>query len=62
MSGTPAWMWLAADRVVTEGLADARSGAVISVPTKRYKGLLLLVKVLPRSVVRWAVSRGSRRA
>jgi len=57
MSGTPGWMWLDADRVVAEGLADARSGAVISVPSKRYKGLLLLVKVLPRSVVRWAVSR-----
>jgi short-subunit dehydrogenase len=57
MSGTPAWMWLAADRVVAEGLADARAGVVISVPSKRYKALLLLVKVLPRAAVRWVVSR-----
>jgi short-subunit dehydrogenase len=57
MSGTPSWMWLDADRVVTEGLADARSGKVISVPSKRYKALLLLVRVLPRSVVRWVLSR-----
>lgn len=57
MSGTPAWMWLAADRVVAEGLADVRSGVLISVPSKRYKALLLLVKVLPRSAVRWVVSR-----
>jgi len=57
MSGTPAWMWLDADRVVAEGLADARAGVVVSVPTKRYKALLVLVKVLPRSVVRWVVSR-----
>lgn len=57
MSGTPSWMWLDADRVVAEGLADARAGVVISVPSKRYKALLMLVKVLPRSVVRWVVSR-----
>jgi short-subunit dehydrogenase len=57
MSATPSWMWLDADRVVAEGLADARSGAVISVPSKRYRGLLLLAKLLPRSVVRSIVSR-----
>jgi uncharacterized protein len=57
MSATPSWMWLDADRVVAEGLADARAGVVISVPSKRYKVLLMLVKVLPRSVVRWVVRR-----
>ena len=57
MSGTPSWMWLDADRVVADGLADARAGVVISVPSKRYKALLLLVRVLPRSVVRWVLSR-----
>ncbi|HEV2886127.1 MAG TPA: SDR family oxidoreductase [Jatrophihabitans sp.] len=57
MSGTPSWLWLDADRVVAEGLADARAGVVISVPSKRYKALLLLVRVLPRSVVRRVLSR-----
>lgn len=57
MSGTPSWMWLDADRVVAEGLADARAGAVVSVPSKRYKALLILVKVLPRSAVRWVLAR-----
>jgi len=57
MSGTPSWMWLDADRVVAEGLADARSGVVISVPGKRYKALLVLVKLLPRSVVRKVMAR-----
>jgi len=63
MRRTPSWMWLDADRVVAEGLADARSGAVVSVPSKRYKAMLLLVKVLPRSVIRWALSehRGAKR-
>lgn len=57
MSSTPSWMWLEADRVVAEGLADARAGVVISVPSKRYKVLLALVKVLPRSVIRWVLTR-----
>jgi len=57
MSSTPSWMWLDADRVVAEGLADVRAGVVISVPSKRYKGLLLLIKLLPRSVVRKVMSR-----
>ncbi len=57
MSATPSWLWLDADRVVAEGLADARSGVVISVPSKRYKALLLLVRVLPRAVVRWVLRR-----
>jgi uncharacterized protein len=57
MSGTPSWMWLDADRVVAEGLADARAGVVISVPSKRYKALLMLVRVLPRSVIRRVMAR-----
>jgi uncharacterized protein len=57
MSGTPSWMWLDADRVVAEGLADARAGVVISVPSKRYKVLLMLVRVLPRSVIRRVMAR-----
>jgi short-subunit dehydrogenase len=57
MSGTPSWMWLDADRVVAEGLADARAGVVISVPSKRYKALLILVRVLPRSVLRRVMGR-----
>ncbi len=57
MSGTPSWMWLDADRVVAEGLAAARAGVVVSVPSRRYKGLVLLVRLLPRSVVRKAMAR-----
>jgi short-subunit dehydrogenase len=57
MSNTPSWMWLDADRVVAEGLADARAGVVVSVPSKRYKGLLLLVRLMPRSILRKVMSR-----
>jgi short-subunit dehydrogenase len=51
MSGTPSFLWLDADRVVADGLADARAGKVISVPSKRYRAILTLVKLLPRPVV-----------
>ncbi len=51
MSNTPAFMWLEADRVVAEGLADVRAGKVISVPSKRYKLILGLVRFAPRSLV-----------
>lgn len=57
MSSTPSWMWLDADRVVADGLADARAGKVVSVPSRRYRAILVLVKLLPRSAVRRAVAR-----
>jgi short-subunit dehydrogenase len=57
MSNTPAWMWLEADRVVAEGLADARAGRPLSIPSKRYKAIVGLVKLLPRAVVGKAMSR-----
>ncbi|MFL6161709.1 MAG: SDR family NAD(P)-dependent oxidoreductase [Jatrophihabitantaceae bacterium] len=51
MSGTPSFLWLDADRVVADGLADARAGKVISVPSKRYRAILATVKLLPRPLV-----------
>jgi hypothetical protein len=57
MSGTPSFLWLDADRVVAEGLADARRGDRISVPSRRYKAILLLVKLLPRPLVAKVMAR-----
>ncbi|HJQ01373.1 MAG TPA: SDR family NAD(P)-dependent oxidoreductase [Jatrophihabitans sp.] len=57
MSDTPRFLWLQADRVVADGLADVRAGKVISVPSKRYKAMLLLVKLLPRPLVRRLLAR-----
>jgi short-subunit dehydrogenase len=51
MSDIPSFMWLDADRVVADGLADARAGKVISVPSKRYRAIVTLVKLLPRPLV-----------
>ena len=52
MTHVPDWMWLDADQVVAEGLADLRRGRPVSVPSLRYKSLLTAVKLLPRPVIR----------
>jgi len=50
-------MWLAAQRVVDEGLADLARGKVVSVPSRQYKALSTLVDVLPRPLLRGLVRR-----
>jgi len=57
MSDIPSFMWLDADRVVADGLADARAGTVISVPSKRYRAIVTVVKLLPRPLVARVLAR-----
>jgi uncharacterized protein len=47
----PWWMWLDADRVVSEALADLERGRRISVPAKRYKVLTALARATPTQVL-----------
>ncbi|WP_394940578.1 SDR family NAD(P)-dependent oxidoreductase [Psychromicrobium sp. YIM B11713] len=56
--GIPNWMWLNADRVVREGLADAFSGKSVSVPSKRYKALAFLSKFSSDKFGTFAGKRG----
>jgi hypothetical protein len=49
-------MWLDANRLVADCLADATAGKVISIPSKRYKVLLTICEHLPHRTLR-AVSR-----
>ena len=55
-SKIPAQLWLDADRVVADCLADVEHHKVISIPSKRYKALILAARLAPRTAVR-AVSR-----
>ncbi|NUR09916.1 MAG: SDR family oxidoreductase [Nocardioidaceae bacterium] len=46
----PTWMWLDADRLVHDALADLAKGRRISVPSKRYKVLILAARYTPTGV------------
>jgi short-subunit dehydrogenase len=52
----PDQLWVDADRLVVDCLADAAHHKVLSMPSKRYKVLMGLIRHLPRPAVR-AVSR-----
>lgn len=56
VSAIPDWVWVPADRVARETLADAEAGKVISIPTKRWKVARFALEAMPRAGVRW-VSR-----
>ena len=43
----PRFLWLKAERVIREGLADNARGKAISVPSKRYKVITAIMRFLP---------------
>ncbi|MCE0508082.1 MULTISPECIES: SDR family NAD(P)-dependent oxidoreductase [Microbacterium] len=56
--GVPAIMWLNARDVVRTGLRDAARGRAVSVPSLRYKAIVALTRVLPRSFTSGVARRG----
>ncbi|GAB2978299.1 SDR family oxidoreductase [Amycolatopsis acidiphila] len=48
----PKVLWLSADRVVADGLADLRRGRIISIPSLQYKLIVALGGLAPRSLIR----------
>lgn len=48
----PAMAWLSAERVARDGLADCARGRAISVPGAQYKGMVALVGITPRRLLR----------
>ncbi len=48
---TPRWMWLEARQVVSEALADNAKGKAVSIPSRRYKILTSVARVLPSRLV-----------
>lgn len=48
----PGWIWVDAERVARDSLADAAAGRVVSIPTRRWKLARFALDLLPRSAVR----------
>lgn len=57
MSHVPERMWLSAADVVREGLADAFAGKPVSVPTRQYRRLVLITRLVPRPLLRRVMAR-----
>lgn len=52
MSALPEFGWLEADDVVDDALSDLAKGKVVSVPSKRFKTMVLAARHAPRPLVR----------
>jgi len=57
-SSVPRWMWLQPEQVVDEAIRDLLGGKAISIPSRRYRLLTSVSRVLPRSLVARAARRG----
>lgn len=57
LPGVPRGMWLEAAEVAQQGLTDAAAGKVVSVPGPQWKVASLVVRALPRPVVRGGAGR-----
>jgi short-subunit dehydrogenase len=59
-SPLPEFMWLQADRVVADCLADLKRDRIRSVPGPQYKFLVGLIRFLPHGLMRKLESSGAR--
>jgi uncharacterized protein len=54
-------LWLEAERVVEECLADLARGKVVSVPSPQYKAIVAFADLLPRPLLRRVMAAADRR-
>jgi short-subunit dehydrogenase len=57
MSSAPSWVWLSADDVVDDGLRALQKNAVVSIPSLRYKAVVVGTRLIPRRLTRVFASR-----
>jgi short-subunit dehydrogenase len=56
----PGFLWLDAERLVREALADLEAGKAMSIPSKRYKAIAALGRTVPRPVLQRFQKLGRR--
>ncbi|MBD8870247.1 SDR family NAD(P)-dependent oxidoreductase [Nocardioides donggukensis] len=56
----PRVLWLEPDRVVREALTDLDRGRAMSIPSRRYRAIVAVARILPRSLLQRAQSLGRR--
>lgn len=59
--GISEWLWLDAERVVKESLADAQAGRSVSIPSKRYKAIVAVSRLIPDRLLARAARTGRRK-
>jgi hypothetical protein len=59
-ASAPRWMWLDAERLVRDALADYDQGRTTSIPGKRYKVVAVLARIVPPSLSNRLQSIGRR--
>ena len=60
-SKVPGWMWLSAERVVSESLDALKTGKLFVIPGKRYRSMLRAFTLLPPGARRSISVRGASR-
>lgn len=50
----PEFVWVDPDVLVSECLADAEKGKPVSIPTTKWKAVIAVAQMLPRTTIRWA--------
>jgi short-subunit dehydrogenase len=58
LRAVPRWMWLRPEQVVEEAIRDLLGGKAISIPSRRYRVLTSVSRLLPRPVVAKIARRG----
>jgi short-subunit dehydrogenase len=56
----PEFMWLEADRLVSDALRDFERGKVLSIPSAQYKAITVAARVIPNGVLQRFQSLGRR--
>jgi len=56
----PSYLWLEADFLVREALSDFDSGKALSIPSKRYKAITTVTRVVPKPLLQRAQGLGRK--